>query len=141
MKKNRKILSAGLPSILTILLVLALTALCALSYSSGVSDLKLTERTVQMTRDYYSAVAQSEEISASANQSGDPETYLLSRGAEEWDGDYELALDAGSGRTLQVIYRIQEDKTVVCYRGLGGSAEEEWEEEYLPVYQGETAWK
>ncbi len=51
----------GVPTLLMLCAVLALTTLGILTYTSGRANLALTDRTVQMTQAYYEAAARAQE--------------------------------------------------------------------------------
>jgi len=65
--KNTINISVGVSSILMIFVVLCLTTFGVLSYLTVNSDIKLTQRSVENTKDYYKAYSESERTLAGIN--------------------------------------------------------------------------
>lgn len=107
----------GVPTLLMLCVVLALTTLGVLSYSGGRANLALTNRTVEMTTMYYEAAAKAQEalsrldadLVTMRTQASDEASYesLVAAYADENGMSHERMtlswfIDAGGARKLSL---------------------------------------
>ena len=144
MSEKRFRVGIGIPSAVFLVLTLSLLILGILSLTNARNDLALTERTIEMTQGYYSAVAAAErslsKFDAALYSGMSWNEAAVSVGAEISGSEASFYSDAGGGRELLTVVTsdgvndIQVRYRILCRRLV--TAKNDMETVYLPVYQG-----
>ncbi len=144
MSEKRFRVGIGVPSAVFLVLTLSLLILGILSMTGARNDLALTERTIEMTQGYYSAVAAAErslsKFDAALCSGMSWNEAAVSVGAETNGNEASFYSDAGAERELLTVVTsdaVNDARAryrILCQRLV--TAQNDMETVYLPVYQG-----
>jgi len=122
--KKRSALGIGVTTLVTIIVVVLLTAFAVLSLVSALSNMRLSEMAVSQIERYYAADSEAtiwyaELDAVAAALTGSPDEYaeqLANAGYTLWQGDEDVLLvtesfDLSEFRSLMVTVAINDDKT------------------------------
>lgn len=143
----------GIPSVLMVLVVLAMAALCMLSYSSATSTESMTKRNVEVSGEYYRLAAQGQEKLAQldellASQEGTPSEYWQSLSmegvtfepGEDGQVHFTLTVSGNFGKAIQMKGVVLENQPLRyrIYAHRAVNLDSETETSYLELMGGQN---